>query len=86
MDTTIIDAFMELLNVDAVGGEFEYPETLAMDKERIIELAAKSLRLCVCASALSIASAVPIIGQIGEHKRMIKQQIMVLLQSVRCEK
>lgn len=84
MDTTIIDAFMELLNVDAA--EFEYPETLAMDKERIIELAAKSLRLCVCASALSIASAVPIIGQIGEHKRIIKQQIMVLLQSVRSDK
>lgn len=75
---------MELLNFKM--DEFEYPETLAMDKERIVELGAKALRLCVCASAVFIASSLPIIGQIAEHKRQIKEQILVLLQSIQNDK
>lgn len=83
MDSTIISAFMELLDFNA---DHAFPETIAMDKDRIVELAAKALRTCVCASTLFIASSLPIIGQNTENKHTVKQQISILLQSVKTEK
>lgn len=74
---------MELLDFNA---DHAFPETVAMDKDRILDLAAKSLRTCVCASALFIASSLPIIGQNNENKHTVKQQISILLQSVKTEK
>lgn len=83
MDSTIISAFMELLDFNA---DHAFPETVAMDKQRIIDLAAKSLRTCVCASALFIASSLPIIGQNTQNKHTVKQQITILLQGVKTDK
>lgn len=38
---------------------YAFPETVAMDNDRILDQAAKSLGTCVCASAVFIASSLP---------------------------
>lgn len=62
--------------------ENEFPEIIAMDRERILALAARALRLCISASTIAIASNVPVIGQQAANRSALSQQINVLLQSV----
>lgn len=76
---TLINAYMEFLDWNP---ENEFPEIIAMDQERISALAARALRLCICASAVAIASSVPIIGQQAANRKALSHQIDVLLQSV----
>lgn len=83
IDATIINSYIELLDYNQ---DNEFPETIAMDKERVDKLAGESLRLCICASALFIASSLPIIGHNTEHKHTVKQQISILLQNVTNDK
>lgn len=53
-----------------------------MDKERLLEIAAKSLRLCVAASVLAIAHSHPAIGQNAIAKKTLANELIVLLESV----
>lgn len=76
---TLINAYMEFLDWNP---ENEFPEIIAMDQERISALAARALRLCICASTVAIASSVPIIGQQAANRTALSHQIDVLLQSV----
>lgn len=80
---TLINAYMEFLDWNP---ENEFPEIVAMDKERILALAARALRLCICASTIAIASSVPIIGQQAPNRTALSHQIDVLLQNVNNDK
>lgn len=53
-----------------------------MDKDRLLEIAAKSLRLCVAASVLAIAHGHPAIGQNAIAKKALANELIVLLESV----
>lgn len=77
--TTILNAYLEFLDWNT---DNEFPEILSMDQDRLLALAGRSLRLCICASTLAIASGVPIIGQNSENKTMLAQQIEIILQNV----
>lgn len=76
---TLINAYMEFLDWNP---ENEFPEIIAMDQERILALASKALRLCICASTIAIASSVPVIGQQAANRTALSQQIDVLLQTI----
>lgn len=76
---TLINAYMEFLDWNS---ENDLPEIIAMDQERIQAVAARALRLCVCASTMAIASSVPIIGQITDNRIALSHQIEILLQTI----
>lgn len=79
----IFNAYMELLDWKA---ENEFPEFFAMDQTRLKELQGRAIRLCGCASALAIASGMPIISQSAEVKKTLAKEIEILLQNVKTEK
>jgi hypothetical protein len=79
----IFNAYMELLDWKT---ENEFPEFFAMDKTRLMELQGRALRLCACASALAIASGMPIIAQSAEVKKTLAKQIEILLENVKTAK
>jgi hypothetical protein len=76
---TIFNAYMELL---AWNPDDEFPEFFQMDRDRILTLQGRALRLCVCASALAVASGVPVIGQAAAVKKALAKEIEILLQNV----
>lgn len=78
----MINAYLEFLDWNPAN---EYPELMAMDQDRILALASRALRLCVCASTLAIASSVPIIGQHSSNRTELSKQIEILLQNVNNE-
>lgn len=78
-DTTIYNAYMEFL---AWNEENEFPEILTMDKERLLKLSARALRLCACASSISIACGAAIIAQRKEYKSALADQIKIIMQNV----
>lgn len=79
----IFNAYMELLDWKT---ENEFPEFFAMDRTRLTELQGRALRLCACASALAIASGMPIISQSAEIKKTLATEIEILLQNVKTAK
>lgn len=70
---------MEFLDWDT---KKEYPETMAMDKERMMAISGRALRACISAAVLAIASSVPIIGQQSANRKSLREQIDVLLQNI----
>lgn len=66
--------------------ENAYPETIGMDIERIQVLVGRALRLCICASAMAIASSVAVVGQQPANRKDLTQQIEILLQNINTEK
>lgn len=80
---TMVNAYVEYLDWDPAN---EFPELMSMDQDRILALAGRALRLCVCASTLAIASSVPIIGQQPANRVELSKQIEIILQSVSNEK
>lgn len=81
MEVAIINAYAELLDTD-----HEFPETVDMDRERIIALAERSLRLCIVASALIITSALPVIGENVANRQTVKKEVTILLEGVKNDK
>lgn len=77
------NAYLEFLNWNS---ENEFPELIAMDQERILTLAGRSLKLCVCASAVAIACSVPVIGQQSTNRIELSKQIDIILQNINNEK
>lgn len=82
-EQTIINAFLELLEENKSN---EFPEVLCTDKERILKLGQRARRLCICASLVSICSAVPIISQRTENRTKLAKQIEIILQSSASDK
>lgn len=80
---TIINAYMEFLDWNV---ENEFPETMAMDKDRMVALAARALRIGICASVLAVGANVPVIGQQAANKKSLKEQIDILLLNVKDNK
>lgn len=76
---TLINAYMEFMDWDS---EKEYPETMAMDKDRMMAISGRALRVCISASVLAIASSFPIIGEQTANRKSLREQIDVLLQNV----
>lgn len=81
VEKSIINAYAELLDTF-----HEFPETVDMDKTRIIALAEQSLRLCITASALIITSALPVIGGNTANRLTVKKEVSILLEGVKNEK
>lgn len=80
---TLLNAYMEFLDWNP---ENEYPETIAMDIERLQGLVGRALKLCILASTIAIASSVTVIGQQAANRKALTDQIEVLLQNVNTEK
>lgn len=78
---TIINAYVDLLQT-----EQEFPETVSMDRDRIIAMAAKTLRLGIVASTLFLASALPVIGSNAANRATVKKEVSILLQGVKNDK
>lgn len=66
--------------------DFEYPEIMTMDKERMQELAGRALRLCCIASIVAIASSVPVIGQQAPNRLALLKEVGILLSTVSNDK
>uniref|UniRef100_A0A1B0BLH9 T-complex protein 11-like protein 1 n=1 Tax=Glossina palpalis gambiensis TaxID=67801 RepID=A0A1B0BLH9_9MUSC len=82
-DQTISNAYMELMDWP---DNVEFPEILSIDKERILKLGLRAKRLCICASLISISSAVPIISQRPYNRIELSKQFEILLQNMNDEK
>lgn len=76
----IIDAYVGLLEWDQ---ELKFPETLSLDEVRITGIKVKALKLCVCASAVVIASNIPLIGQNAENKAGLAKEVAIILENVK---
>lgn len=81
---TIFRAYIDLLswNLD----ESDFPEFFAMDRDRLVLMQTRALRISVAASVLAIASGFPIISQNPETKKTLAQEITILLNGVNGEK
>ncbi|XP_070506123.1 T-complex protein 11-like protein 1 isoform X2 [Chironomus tepperi] len=79
----IFNAYMELLSWDK---ENDFPEFFSMDRERLVALQGRALRVCACASSLAIVSGLPAISQSAEIKKSLAKEIEILLQNVNTEK
>lgn len=79
----IFNAYMELLSWNK---ENEFPEFFSMDRERLVALQGRALRICACASALAIVSGLPAISQSADVKKSLSKEIEILLQNVNTEK
>ena len=79
----MINAYLEFLDWNE---ENEFPEIMAMDKERVIALAGRALRVCAGAAALAIAAGVPIIGQQTANRVALARELEILLQNVNTNK
>lgn len=82
-DSTILNAYVELMDHNCIA---EFPELLKMDQERLIILQQKALRLCTCASALAVASGVPVIAQNQEFKTKLARELEIILENINTEK
>ncbi|KAL5276577.1 TCP11 family protein [Megaselia abdita] len=78
-EQTIFNAFMELLNWDAVD---EFPEVLSNDKERFLKLSQRVLRICGCATATAICSGISILNQKDDLRSSLIKQFAIILQNV----
>lgn len=81
IDKAIQAAYVELLQLN----DYPFPETVQMDRERIEALAARCLRLCTCASVLALTASLPAMSGHSGHRQQMRQQVGVLLESVRDE-
>lgn len=81
-EQTIWNAYLELMDWPENS---EFPEVLAIDKERIMKLSWRAKRLCVSAAFISICTAIPIISERSENRIEMASQIFVLLQNVNTE-
>lgn len=81
---TIFRAYIDLLSWNL--NESEFPEFFAMDRDRLVLLQTRTLRISVAASALAIASGFPIISQNAESKKTLAQELTILLNGVNAEK
>ncbi|KAG4075765.1 hypothetical protein HA402_003591 [Bradysia odoriphaga] len=77
---TIIEAYVGLLEWDQ---DDKFPETLSLDEARITGIKVKALKLCVCASAVVIASNIPLIGQNAENKAGLAKEVAIILENVK---
>lgn len=78
----IIDAYVGLLEWEQ---DRKFPETLSLDEARITAIRVKALKLCICASAIVIASNIPLIGQNAEHKAGLAKEVAIILENVKNE-
>ncbi|XP_037026094.1 T-complex protein 11-like protein 1 [Bradysia coprophila] len=76
----IIEAYVGLLEWDQ---DDKFPETLSLDEVRITGIKVKALKLCVCASAVVIASNIPLIGQNAENKAGLAKEVAIILENVK---
>ncbi|CAO1410422.1 unnamed protein product [Diamesa hyperborea] len=76
---TIFNSYMELL---AWNADNEFPEFFQMDRDRILALQGRALRICACASTMAAASGIPVIGQSADVKKNLAKEIEILLQNV----
>lgn len=76
----IIDAYVGLLELEQ---DQKFPETLSLDEVRIAGIRVKALKLCICASAIVIASNIPLIGQNAEHKAGLAKEVAIILENVK---
>lgn len=79
----IFNAYMELLDWKT---ENAFPEFFSMDQERLKALQGRAIKTCACASALAIASGIPIISQSAETKKTLAKEIELILQNVKSNK
>lgn len=79
----IFNAYMELLDWKT---EYEFPEFFSMDHDRLMAMKGRAIRVSACASALAIASGMPIISQSAEIKKNLAKEIEILLQNVKTDK
>lgn len=82
-ESAIVNAYLELMDYKE---ETEFPELLKMDKERFLELKLRAEKVCVCASAIAIASGIQILGHNAEFKKSLAKQLQIILQSVQNQK
>lgn len=76
----VIDAYVGLLEWDE---DQKFPETLSLDEARIAGIRVKALKLCVCASAVVIASNIPLIGQNAENKAGLAKEVAIIMENVK---
>lgn len=74
----VIDAYVGLLEWDQ-----KFPETLSLDEARISGIRVKALKLCICASAVVIASNIPLIGQNADNKAGLAKEVGIILENVK---
>lgn len=79
----IFNAYMELLDWKTTDA---FPEFFSMDHERLVALQGRAIKTCACASALAIASGIPIISQSAETKKSLAKEIELILQNVKNNK
>lgn len=79
----IFNAYMELLDWKTDNA---FPEFFSMDQERLMALQGRAIKTCACASALAIASGIPIISQSAETKKDLAKAIELILQNVKSNK
>lgn len=77
---TIFKAYIDLLSWNLA--ESDFPEFFAMDRDRLVLMQTRVLRISVAASVVAIASGFPIISQNAESKKTLAQEITILLNSV----
>lgn len=82
-ESAILAAYVELLQLNRDGRTF--PETVAMDRERIEALAVRALRLCINAAVLVLCASLPAIAGHAAYRAQIKKQCAVLLEAVGAE-
>lgn len=79
----IFNAYMELLSWDKAN---EFPEFFSMDRDRLVALQGRALRICGCASVLAIVSGLPAISSSSDVKKNLAKEVEILLQNVNTDK
>lgn len=77
-----MNAYLELTDWNS---ENEFPEMLAMDKDRIETLQKRINRLNACTTVLALASGVPTFAQNPNMKSAFAREVEILLQEVQNE-
>lgn len=80
---TIFKAYIELIDWTP---ENEFPEIMAMDKDRIRGLQSRGLRLTAAACCMAFVSGIPVIGQNAEIRKKLAAHLTILLQNVETNK
>ncbi|XP_055709434.1 T-complex protein 11-like protein 1 isoform X2 [Phlebotomus papatasi] len=80
--STVMNAYLELTDWNI---ENEFPEMLAMDKDRIETLQKRINRLNACTTVLALASGVPLFAQNPNMKSAFAREVEILLQEVQNE-
>ncbi|KAJ6639004.1 T-complex protein 11-like protein 2 [Pseudolycoriella hygida] len=76
----IMDAYIGLLEWDE---KQKFPETLSLDEVRVAGIRTKALKLCICASAVVIASNIPLIGQNADRRVSLAKEVSIILENVK---